>query len=997
MQICRTSAKCPDAHRLARAAARIRGFLSRARKIECRTLFENRPMPSASHERSGIFPARHFSLLATWAVAFGCAVGWDSFVLPWTEFLPMAGPLGTAIAILLAACSMGIIAWNYHAMINRHPGPGGVYAYATETFGADHGFICAWFICFTYMAIVWMDATILAMIAHGAFGTFFDFGFRYSVGDHTVRLGHILLSVTAIAAAAAVCCRRALSRVVQTVLALLFLAGVAVCFLAALRRHAGGLSAMAPAFAPGGQSPVEQVARLIALGPWLFVGFESVSHLSGEFRFPRRQAFGVMAAALGTAVLAYLLLSAIPVLVSGASGWPEAVAGFGDHPTETAFAAAAGSLGKAGTAIVAATLLASVFTNLVGNTLAASRLIAAMAEDRVLPGWFSRRTADGAPYTAVFSIALLSLAIIVLGHRVIGIIVDLALVGAAVTYAYTSAAAFTAARAAGDRITRATGIAGIALAVMAIALYVLPGAGPEGSLMATHSYLVVVLWCLAGLLCFLHVFRLDSSRRFGQSTIVWISLLAVILFMALMWIREETAETTRRAFDDITAHHAAIHEHHGEDPTDWHDTLRAQFEFVNRTILRDNFVQVSLTVLAFALMIALFSVLRRRELGHELEKARAKSYFFSTVSHDIRTPLNAIIGFSEMLKAGSMTGAEREQALDSIVVSGRTLLGLVNDVLDLSKLESGKMEIHPEPTDCHRLLHGVVDAFRVSGSKPGVDLRCHVGEMPPLMLDPQRLRQIVFNIVGNAVKFTDKGFVEVRAKYEREGDAETGTFRLEVEDTGCGIAQEDLKHIGSAYVQLGTKVSRNGGTGLGLAICNQLAAAMGGRLGVESEQGCGSTFRVELPGVKAAEAPAHAETGPEEKPAAPAAVPHSVKRILLVDDSKINLMVLQAHLKHIGRFDIALAADGRIALDILQARNAKPFDLVLTDMWMPVMDGIELFKAIRADPALAGLRVVIVTADVELQAKAERMGFDGILLKPVTSAQIAKIISDTAG
>ncbi|MBQ7252157.1 MAG: response regulator, partial [Kiritimatiellae bacterium] len=559
---------------------------------------------------------------------------------------------------------------------------------------------------------------------------------------------------------------------------------------------------------------------------------------------------------------------------------------------------------------------------------------------------------------------------------------------------------FRAARASGDRIARATGAAGVVLAVTAIALYVLPGFNASGSLMATHSYLVVVLWCLAGLSCFLHVFRRDRSHRFGQSTVVWISLLAVILFMALLWIRETTVETTRRAFDEISARHAAVHGHPGEDAGDWRAILRTELEKINGTILRDNFVQVSLAVLAFALMLALYTVLRRREHEHELEKARAKSYFFSTVSHDIRTPLNAIIGFSEMLKAGGMSPAEREQALDSIVVSGRTLLGLVNDVLDLSKLESGKMEIVPEPTDCPHLLRGVVDAFRATVGRQGPELRCKVGEMPRLLLDPQRLRQIVFNIAGNAVKFTERGFVEVRASYEPDGTGTAGTFRLEVEDTGCGIAAEDLERLGSAYVQIGAKVSRNGGTGLGLAICKQLAAAMGGKLAVESGLGRGSTFSVTLPGVKAAGAPAHAEGEAEGKPAAPDAVvdaaPHPVRRILLVDDSKMNLMVLQAHLKHIGRFDIALAADGRVALDILQARDAKPFDLVLTDMWMPGLDGLELFRAIRADRALAGVRVVIVTADVELQGKAERMGFDGILLKPVTAAQLAQVIAGTA-
>ena len=397
-----------------------------------------------------------------------------------------------------------------------------------------------------------------------------------------------------------------------------------------------------------------------------------------------------------------------------------------------------------------------------------------------------------------------------------------------------------------------------------------------------------------------------------------------------------------------------------------------------------------------AIMFSLFTIVRRRERRLEREKAADKSYFFSTVSHDIRTPLNAIIGFSEMLKTGLDTREEREQAVDSILVSGKTLLGLINDVLDLSKLESGKMKIAPEPTDCPRLLQGVMDAFCISGTKKGLELRSEIGEMPALMLDPQRLRQIVFNIVGNAVKFTEKGHVTLRAGYARAKDDETGVFSLSVEDTGCGISEEDQKRIYSAYVQVGAKLARNGGTGLGLAICKQLVTAMGGELKVRSALGKGSTFSVDIPDVKVAGA---ATDEPERVPpvndaneagaarsratdaGANAQMPH---RILLVDDSKMNLMVLTALLKKAGDYETTMAMDGQEALKLLEESDARPYDLVLTDMWMPNLDGEGLVKAIRANASLASLRVLVVTADVEVRDKAAEMGFDGILLKPVT-------------
>jgi CheY-like chemotaxis protein len=288
------------------------------------------------------------------------------------------------------------------------------------------------------------------------------------------------------------------------------------------------------------------------------------------------------------------------------------------------------------------------------------------------------------------------------------------------------------------------------------------------------------------------------------------------------------------------------------------------------------------------------------------------------------------------------------------------------------------------------------------------------------MLDPQRLRQIVFNLVGNAVKFTTSGYVELRVSYERAANAESGLFRLEVEDTGCGIADEDKKNIGNAYVQVGTKQSRNGGTGLGLAICRQLAAAMGGRLGVVSELGRGSTFSVEIPGVHpapASTAPAAAEgrkskvegqRSKAEDPGGPnsqlstlnsqlSTRPAGAKRrILIADDAKLNAMVLKALLKNMGDFDIAVAMDGQEALAAMTAPDSAPFDLVLTDMWMPNLDGEGLVRAIRKDPALASTRVIVVTADVEMRTKAVEMGFDDILLKPVTTERLAKTLAGDA-
>ncbi len=959
------------------------------------------------------------SPLAAWALAFGSAVGWGAFVMPGRVFLPKAGPLGAVLGIVAGGEIMAVFAWNYHAMANRFPGPGGAYAYAKKAFGIDHGFLCAWFLILTYVAIVWANATALAVVARHTFGEALRFGFSYEIAGYEVCLGDIVVAAVAIAASAACCLRRRVAGRVQSALAVCLALGVAACFAAVAARHAGGGVPVAPAFAPDGGHPVLQILKIVAMSPWLFIGFESISHSSSEFRFNPGRTFTILATALVASVLAYAMLALLPALLPayGAAGWPTSLArlaGLSGHPQIATFAAVREALGRAGVAAIGCTMLCAIFTGLIGNTFATSRLLAAMADDGILPSWHSRRNGDGSPSNAVIAIAAVSAVIPFLGRTAIGFIVDVSTVGAAIAYAYTSAAAF---RLAGDRdrLTRLTGLGGVILALAVLILFIVPNYA-SGAMMATESYLLLVLWCLIGFMFFRSVFRRDRHGRFGKSTIVWVAILTMITMMSLLWMRQTTSDTTRLVFEEVVRLHDSVLPHATfAEENRWKADMKRLRGFTNTMLLRGGLVQTGLMALAFAILFNLHAMLlkrekalvrektlRQRERDQEREKSKARSFFFSTVSHDIRTPLNAIIGFSEMLKAGFRTEEEREQAIDAIIVSGQTLLGLINDVLDLSKLESGKMEISPEPTDCPRLMREIMDAFRVAGNKPGLELRLGAGAMPRLMLDPQRLRQIVFNLVGNAVKFTEKGHVELRAVFERgEGD-DDGTFRMEVEDTGCGISEENLKRIASPYVQVGSKVSRHGGTGLGLSICRQLATAMGGDLRITSTLGEGSVFTVSIPHVKIAQE-ARGEAGGEAAPGQDAHEPCRVlradgapPRILLVDDSKMNLMVLKAILRKYGDYEIALASDGREALEILGAPDARPFDLVLTDLWMPNLDGEGLVKAIRANPALSNLRVIVATADVELRGRAIEMGFDDIMLKPITSASLAPVLKGIA-
>ena len=388
---------------------------------------------------------------------------------------------------------------------------------------------------------------------------------------------------------------------------------------------------------------------------------------------------------------------------------------------------------------------------------------------------------------------------------------------------------------------------------------------------------------------------------------------------------------------------------------------------------------------------ARMNVQLKAERDKAIKAEKARSYFFSTVSHDIRTPLNSIIGFSEMLQLGINDPEEQENALDAIITSGQTLLELINDVLDLSKLESGKMELHPVPTDIAALVSKVATSFEPATCRISVQLRTEIEKMPFLKLDPQRIRQILFNLIGNAVKFTPKGAITVRASFA------DGTFVLSVSDTGRGISPENIGKLMSPYVQLQEHDSTKG-TGLGLAICKQLSRQMGGAIELESTLGKGSTFTLRIPNVQAfsekeSEAYFIEHNAPREETQLSEAV--LAKRILIVDDQRLNQRILQTMLARLGISHVLTAENGKAALETLQDPG-NAVDIVLTDMSMPGMDGAELVREIRKLPQRAAIPVYVITADVEMQGTYRELGFDGMLIKPVTLEQLKGLLAKYA-
>ena len=373
------------------------------------------------------------------------------------------------------------------------------------------------------------------------------------------------------------------------------------------------------------------------------------------------------------------------------------------------------------------------------------------------------------------------------------------------------------------------------------------------------------------------------------------------------------------------------------------------------------------------------------------EKAsQAKSKFLSQMSHELRTPINGIMGMAHLASLETEKPGVKEY-LSYLNQSAEHLLGVVNDILDLARVEAGRIELRREPFNLPGLLDSVINPFRAQADQKGLVFLTETANLPSKVLgDPGRLRQVLYNLLSNAFKFTESGEVELSAGPE-EPTAEQGRLRFSVRDTGTGIPPDKLESIFDSFTHgNGSNHSHFGGAGLGLSISRQLVELMGGLLQVDSHIGRGSTFRFTLT-LEPAEA---AEPAPQA-PAPGPQLPGTALRVLLAEDEVINRLFLQTLLTQQGH-SVETAGNGQEALERLAREK---FDLVVMDISMPVMNGEQALRAIRGGEAGVldpSVKVVALTAHA-IQGDWERFlsaGFDGYLSKPVNLAQLRKLLTD---
>ena len=909
---------------------------------------------------------RYLSPIDVWAMAFGCMVGWGVFAMPGTTFLPVAGPAGTLIAMLIGMVIMLIVARNISYLMGRTSITGGIYTYTKEAFGRDHAFISSWFLCLSYLTIVFLNGTALFIIVRTLMGEKAQNGISYVVAGNTIYLKETFLSVAVLAGVGLMfIAAKAVLQRLFTVFSLILVTGIAIISVFCLP-HAFS-SGFIWTFGTAGISRANAIFSIAILAPWAFVGFEITSFETAHFDFPVRKSGKIIVTSIIIATMAYIAMTLMSVasVPDGFSSWMDYVAGLdglkGIDSVPT-FHVARSVMGKAGLILMTVTAVSAIMTGIIGGYRATTRVLSTMAEDRILSEKFSSTT-----YSILFIMAI-AIALSLFGRNTLIWFVDLTSFGAIVGFGYTSAAAYKIARMEGNNRVVITGMTGAAISVIFAIVQMVPRILAMEA-MGSEAFLLLSLWCLLGFVFYWRTVERSTLTEYSGLSASGIILFALLLYSALMWLAKRV----------LAAPDA--------------DQMRL-------SLTRGGVILLLLVFAGLAIMLYVQNLVREkhaaveREKIHAVESSLAKSQFLFNMSHDIRTPMNAIIGYTNLARKGEASD-EVKGFLDKIENSSQHLLALINDILEMSRIENGKMELEYVPVDLYAVFEGIRELFSEQMKEKNLDFNVHTKQIEDryVWCDRKNVNRVLLNLLSNAYKFTPAGG-SISASIWQSGTTENGygTYEIRVQDSGIGMSKEFAERMFNAFERERTStVSGIEGTGLGLSITKSLVDLMGGTIEVMTAPGSGTeiVIRMKFKLAEADDVPDSEKLSDGSVPGEAASEPEidfSTKRILLVEDNLVNMEIANMILMQAG-FNVETAENGKIAVEMVEASEPGYYDAVLMDIQMPVMDGYEATRTIRSldNKALAGIPIIAMTANAfkeDVDAAAEA-GMQAHVAKPV--------------
>ncbi len=587
----------------------------------------------------------------------------------------------------------------------------------------------------------------------------------------------------------------------------------------------------------------------------------------------------------------------------------------------------------------------------------------------------------------------ISLFIPLLGRTAIGWIVDVTTIGATIAYAYTSAAALSNARKEGNKIVELTGMIGIVMSGLFFLFFMMSSA----EAMSTESYLILATWSILGFLWFRLVFERDADRKYGKSTIVWITLLFLIFFTSLMWIKRATDDMTTEVIGNIKQYYES--QDTGKDLSTIEKTeLYIQEHLINVdwVLTRNSLIQMGLIIVSLVIMFSIYRIMSRREKAASIEtskaneKSRAKTVFLSNMSHDIRTPMNAIMGYIDLAEDENVTFDELKDYLHKIKGSSHYLLALINDVLEMSRIESGRMELEPVPINLNKTFDDVRELFKIQMAEKNIEFKveCIDIEDPYVYCDINRLNRVLLNLISNAYKFTPEGgAISVTLKQMTAVVGGCADYTISVKDNGIGMSEEFMHKVFEAFErEKDVAVSTIQGTGLGMSIVKNIVDLMGGSISVRSEKNKGSEFTVRLSLDRQSKEDIRKACEAIEAKSRAEAADFNGMRLLLVDDMPVNRQIAVKLLERQG-FAVETAENGKEAVDRVKLADPGYYKAVIMDVQMPVMNGYDACRIIRNmdDEERRKIPVIAMTANAfaEDVRKAKEAGMNAHIAKPI--------------